>query len=273
MNLVIKFPLLLMFGLSNPYNPHPLYPQHFPATQVRDSPQKSPDDWWYSMGDDWEVSKKLKTISPYYASFNRMQQQMAMYAPAKHVGKINRDETKPAPPAIIYKRPQYASRMGAGVTDDYWDVGPGSIDAIDFTSTRDMTVLGISVYGNDGNGNAVDPHTGFIRLHAESESPWVDAQPILASASFSFSTDGSSRLFDVFFDKPFDIKAGVQYSASVEYAEDDYVWFADETEDSVEVQCGEGVAVLDFSDSDYYFYDYNYTDTDDGMIPRLIVAC
>eukprot|EP00092_Neocalanus_flemingeri_P083996 GFUD01105481.1.p1 GENE.GFUD01105481.1~~GFUD01105481.1.p1 ORF type:complete len:141 (+),score=1.17 GFUD01105481.1:38-460(+) len=108
MNLVIKFPLLLMFGLSNPYNPHPLYPQHFPATQVRDSPQKSPDDWWYSMGDDWEVSKKLKTISPHYASFNRMQQQMAMYAPALHVGRINRDETKPAP-AVIYKHPQYAN--------------------------------------------------------------------------------------------------------------------------------------------------------------------
>eukprot|EP00092_Neocalanus_flemingeri_P001447 GFUD01001545.1.p1 GENE.GFUD01001545.1~~GFUD01001545.1.p1 ORF type:complete len:269 (-),score=33.97 GFUD01001545.1:27-833(-) len=268
MNLVIKFPLLLMFGLSNPYNPYPYYPQHYPATQVMDSPQESPDDWWYSMGDDWEVSKKLKTISPHYASFNRMQQQMAMYAPALHVGKINRDETKPAP-AIVYKRPQYATLMENGVTGDEWDVGmdAGEIDALDFTSTLDMTILGMSVFG-DSEGAATN--TGDIGLLDESRS-------VLASAAFSVTTDGSSKVFDVLFDKPFDIKAGVLYTLAVRYIETAEVWYVDEGEDSIEVQCAEGVAILDFSESNYYDYDYgtdeNDSTTDDNLFPRLIITC
>eukprot|EP00092_Neocalanus_flemingeri_P083995 GFUD01105480.1.p1 GENE.GFUD01105480.1~~GFUD01105480.1.p1 ORF type:complete len:273 (+),score=31.70 GFUD01105480.1:38-856(+) len=272
MNLVIKFPLLLMFGSINPYNPYPYnqdpynpypyYPQqHYPTTQFMDSPQVSSDDWWYSMGDDWEVSNTLKSISPHYASFDRMHQQMAMYAPALHVGKINREETKPPTP-IPYKPIQIVSRQ-TGPLVESWGVLEDWIDALDFTSTSDMTFHGMTVFGgNDG----VETHTGDIQLLDEFDS-------VLASATFSITTDGSPKYFDVLFDKPFDIKAGVLYTLSVEYLNEELtrVYYIGDAQESIEVQCREGVAVLDFSDSDYG--DDFGTNADEGLIPRFIISC
>eukprot|EP00092_Neocalanus_flemingeri_P013680 GFUD01014753.1.p1 GENE.GFUD01014753.1~~GFUD01014753.1.p1 ORF type:complete len:282 (-),score=32.02 GFUD01014753.1:27-872(-) len=281
MNLVIKFPLLLMFGSINPYNPYPYSPypyspypynqdpynpdrynqepyypqQHYPTTQFMDSPQVSSDDWWYSMGDDWEVSNTLKSISPHYASFDRMQQQMAMYAPALHVGTINREEMKPPKPI------QIVSRQTGPLVED-WGVLEDWIDALDFTSTSDMTFHGMTVFGGiDG----VETHTGDIQLLDESDS-------VLASASFSITTDGSPKYFDVLFDKPFDIRAGVLYTLSVEYLDEvTGVYYMGEAQESIEVRCREGVAVLDFSDSDYG--DDGGTTADEGLIPRFIISC
>eukprot|EP00092_Neocalanus_flemingeri_P026585 GFUD01028811.1.p1 GENE.GFUD01028811.1~~GFUD01028811.1.p1 ORF type:complete len:233 (+),score=33.57 GFUD01028811.1:75-701(+) len=208
------------------------------------------------MGDDWEVSNTLKSISPHYASFDRMQQQMAMYAPALHVGKINREETKPPKPI------QIVSRQTGPLVDGWWGVLEDKIDALDFTSTSDMTFHGMSVFGGiDG----VETHTGDIQLLDEFDS-------VLASATFSITTDdGSPKYFDVLFDKPFDIRAGVLYTLSVEYlGEFTRVYYMD-AEMSIEVRCREGVAVLDFSDSDYG--DDNGTTADEGLISRFIISC
>ena len=50
------------------------------------------DDWYYDMGDDWEVSDRLSSVSPYYGWYKEAAQQMGMYGYAKHVGKINRGQ-------------------------------------------------------------------------------------------------------------------------------------------------------------------------------------
>jgi len=49
-------------------------------------------DWFYDMGSDWEVSNKLAKVNPYYSWYKNAAKQMAMYGPAKHVGKINRGQ-------------------------------------------------------------------------------------------------------------------------------------------------------------------------------------
>ena len=49
------------------------------------------DDWWYDLGGhNSYASDYLYATSPYYSWFKNAQIQYDMFAPAKHVGKINR---------------------------------------------------------------------------------------------------------------------------------------------------------------------------------------
>ena len=50
------------------------------------------DDWWYDIGggQNSHASDYLYATSPYYRWFKNAQLQYDMFAPAKHVGKINR---------------------------------------------------------------------------------------------------------------------------------------------------------------------------------------
>ena len=49
------------------------------------------DDWWYDLGGhNSYASDYLYATSPYYSWFKNAQMQYDMFAPAKHVGKINR---------------------------------------------------------------------------------------------------------------------------------------------------------------------------------------
>ena len=54
-------------------------------------PQQS-DDWYYEMGDDWDVSNKLAEVNPYYAWYQQAAAQMDTYGFAQHVGKIDRGQ-------------------------------------------------------------------------------------------------------------------------------------------------------------------------------------
>ena len=49
------------------------------------------DDWWYDIGGyGSQASEYLAATSPFYQWFKKAQIQYDMFAPAKHVGKINR---------------------------------------------------------------------------------------------------------------------------------------------------------------------------------------
>ena len=51
------------------------------------------DDWYYEMGNDWEVSNKFTTSQNlYYAWYKHAAAQSATYGYATHVGKINRGQ-------------------------------------------------------------------------------------------------------------------------------------------------------------------------------------
>jgi len=53
--------------------------------------QEGLDYWWYNLGDhDSPASDYLAAVSPFYNWFKSAQQQYDAFAPAKHVGKINR---------------------------------------------------------------------------------------------------------------------------------------------------------------------------------------
>ena len=55
--------------------------------------QQQSDDWYYEMGNDWEVSNKFTTSqNPYYAWYKHAAAQSATYGYATHVGKINRGQ-------------------------------------------------------------------------------------------------------------------------------------------------------------------------------------
>jgi len=56
----------------------------------RAPPQASQDDFWHSMGNDWETSNTIRQTNPYLNWYYQQQNQMDLFAPAIHVGKINR---------------------------------------------------------------------------------------------------------------------------------------------------------------------------------------
>jgi len=56
----------------------------------RAPPRASQDDFWHSMGNDWETSNTIRQTNPYLNWYYQQQIQMDLFAPATHVGKINR---------------------------------------------------------------------------------------------------------------------------------------------------------------------------------------
>eukprot|EP00092_Neocalanus_flemingeri_P016070 GFUD01017394.1.p1 GENE.GFUD01017394.1~~GFUD01017394.1.p1 ORF type:complete len:266 (+),score=28.64 GFUD01017394.1:47-844(+) len=263
----IKFLLLLVLGVINPqYNFYPQPPQ---------APTQSPDDWWYSMGDDWEVSNKLKTISPYYAAFQQMQRQMDMYAPALHVGKTQARQ-KPQ----VHIVPRYGGSPEVG--EDYYDyVYAGYENAIDFTSRADLEIHGFSVFGAlyaDYTG----PTTGTIELFHE------DTGELLATQDFSIPTssdyvdenDGTEAVpetFPVRFSTPYLTKANEVYTLMVSYNEGKYVYgvptgSAILAPATVQVPCMDGVVAIEFIDGSDLDNAY-YNEYSDGQIPSILVKC
>jgi len=78
-------------GGSNPYygwNKKPAARQMDMYSYAKE-PQS---DWFYNMGDDWEVSKRLASVNHYYDWYKNAVKQLDMYGPAKHVGMINRGQ-------------------------------------------------------------------------------------------------------------------------------------------------------------------------------------
>jgi len=50
------------------------------------------EDWWYDMGDTWQISNHLASFNPFYKMYKQSAAQMDWYGYAQHVGKINRGQ-------------------------------------------------------------------------------------------------------------------------------------------------------------------------------------
>ena len=78
---LVIFITVLMNVQTYKYKPRLKHPQ-----------PSSHGDWFYEMGDDWGVSNKLAKVNPYYNWYKQTAAKMDAYAPALHVGKIDRGQ-------------------------------------------------------------------------------------------------------------------------------------------------------------------------------------
>ena len=147
--------------------------------------------------------------------------------------------------------------------DGGWLVGPGEVDAIDFTSSRNILIKGISMFGSV---NGPDSHHGLIEIKETS------SHMVVASESFQFDASGGPEYYDKMFSSPQTIRSGIKYSITIEYhTSRQFIYYAEGGVSIASVDCDGANAVnFAFSDSSY---DTSGSETYWGQIPKILFSC
>jgi len=69
-----------------------LCPVSIGAPWLKNALGQPEEDWWYDMGDTWQISNHLASFNPFYKMYKQSAAQMDWYGYAQHVGKINRGQ-------------------------------------------------------------------------------------------------------------------------------------------------------------------------------------
>ena len=149
-----------------------------------------------------------------------------------------------------------------GKPNKEWTVKPTQIDAIDFISSEEIHIKGLSLLGSS-SGSA--SHSGCIQLKETS------SQVLITSANFTFSSDGESGFYDQVFSSPQSVKAHKKYTVTVEYfAHHTIQAFTSVGLPKVSAVCKELTVNFAFSKSSD---DNNSTGPKSGQIPRILFYC
>ena len=141
-----------------------------------------------------------------------------------------------------------------------WRVGPRRVDAIDLTSSSDILMRGISLFGSL---SGADIRNGKIQFKETA------SKKIIISENFQFASNGN--YFDHMFSSPGIVKAGVKYTVTVEYYDTENIHYAEDGLASVTAVCNGKTVNIDFSDSSD---DSNGSSvTYGGQIPRILISC
>ena len=142
-----------------------------------------------------------------------------------------------------------------------WSVKPGQVDAIDLTSSSNILIRGISLFGSVSGSDICN---GKIQLKETA------SQTILHSENFQFTSNGKGDYFDHIFSSPGNGKAGVKYTVTVEYDDTQRIYWAEGEAARTTAACNGKTANFEFSDSTD---DNNSSNATRGQIPRILISC
>ena len=148
---------------------------------VNDYYQGEGDDWWYDLGGhNSYASDYLYATSPYYQWFKEAKLQYAMFAPAQHVGKINREKllnserSLPADRAFRdpYHSDFYADELRSGIFE-YGPRGQKIYAVVELHEAQGSGVTGTLIVEQNSQGNirivgtvhGLEPGTHGFHVH------------------------------------------------------------------------------------------------------------
>jgi len=147
-----------------------------------------------------------------------------------------------------------------GSCGNCWHVQDGKVDAIDFVSSKDIEIRGISLFRSY---TGTKTFTGLIQLK--------EGSSVIASQMFDFTTDDAQTYFDQLFNTPSNVRAGVKYTITLEYnGPRTRIWYGTDGQTSPSTTCGGDSVAFQFSGS---AETNNGNNVRHGQIPRVLISC
>lgn len=161
----------------------------------------------------------------------------------------------PTVDAVITRLPIIGGSCG-----NCWHVQDGKVDAIDFVSSKDIEIRGISLFRSY---TGTKTFTGLIQLK--------EGSSVIASQMFDFTTDDAQTYFDQLFNTPSNVRAGVKYTITLEYnGPRTRIWYGTDGQTSPSTTCGGDSVAFQFSGS---AETNNGNNVRHGQIPRVLISC